>query len=129
MNSLIIDEFKRLCREAGEGCERSVSTSHFEPLLLRTLNFIKAHPEQLTEIKQIFVVMIARPNTGPWELITYCMRELQWTEVFIAAREELLKSNDFRVKDILTKIVEVYSVAWQDADLYSYYAKPRHTHS
>ena len=117
-----LDEFRSLCLAAKLACETIGSTFQFEPYLLAVLRLIKDDPIHWPEFKLYFVEMLSNPDLGPWELIAFCMRELQWPELLRGAQAQLEAATDFRVKSVMAKIVSVYETEWEDADLYRYYA-------
>ncbi len=102
------------------------STSDFEPQLLKVLEFVKASPEARRELGQAFAEMVSDPDRGAWEIIQFCMRELQWPEVHEALQREFdgaRAKNDWRSIPVLRHILDVYEPDWQGADLYAYYSK------
>jgi hypothetical protein len=70
----------------------------------------------------LFLSVIGNENE-PWELVQFCMRELQWKE----GKESITKlrddSNDLRFVTVMNDILAVYEDKWEDEDLYIYYSK------
>lgn len=118
-------QFEELCQEAKNACNSDYSSDHFEPYFLRVLEHIRLHPELQTEITATLVQMLSDDDKGPWELIPFCMHELRWPEVHVAAQERLRNESDHRIKSIMAKVLESFSDGWSDADIYSYYRKPK----
>lgn len=97
--------------------------NEFESLLLELLNFVKSRSQDAAYFKQCFIDIVIGVKYVPFEAVEFCMRELQWPEVRDVALRRLIDSPDFRVKDIMNRIIEVYDQVWQNRDLYAYYSQ------
>ena len=93
-----------------------------EPYFLNLLHFINAHPNQRDFFVSEFVNGL-RSGAQPWEVIQFCMRELQWEEIKNVAIDESSKTNDWRIISVMSNIIAVYEPEWEDADLYDYYSR------
>lgn len=122
MKDDIIDEFLLLLKSAEETCYKSISTTEYEPIFRKVLQFIETHTEHQSFFKGILVEMVTSPTLGPWELIPFCMHRLRWGEIKDAAQKELDSHEDWRVKNVMSKIIDSFSDDWQDADLYQLYS-------
>lgn len=94
-----------------------------EPSLLRILNHIKKNQHLKPEFVEYFSLLINDGTVGPYEIIVFCMRELQWQEVADAALNEIEENDDPRIISVMNDILEVYEDEWEDEDLYEYYSK------
>jgi hypothetical protein len=118
-----LTELEMLTLKATHACEGPVGTHEYEKAFLSVLNYMKEHPMDADAYKNYFVKMLSDPALGPWELIAFCMRELQWPEVLEAARERLKLMRDPRIKSVMAEVIEVYQPNWADSVLYDYYSK------
>jgi len=117
----IMRKFDDLCLESQKVLDETYDTIQVEPSYLRLLSLLKNNPE----FKSIFVVkllFILDKNNAPWEIIQFCMRELQWNEIKQEIETRLRVAEDLRMVAILNHILEVYDKEWVDADLYKYYS-------
>lgn len=119
MNS-ITDQFDVLCRkaEAAYGEELDVS---YETTLLNILKFVKQHPESNIEFVKKFKEILLS-NKGPFEAVSFCMRELRWPEIKEFVVQQMNLSEDPR-SEALRTIVTAYDEDWPDADLYEYFSR------
>jgi hypothetical protein len=124
MKNEILDKFYALCLEAKSACEQMGSASQFEPYLKDVLLYVKANPSLNPEFIEAFLQMLQSSRIGPWELVAFCMHDLHWSEIESAAREQLLREDDHRVKAIMLNVIDAFSDKWGDADIYQYYQKP-----
>lgn len=116
------NDFVNQCISAKYACDNFDSTQDFEPFLLRVLLFVKSNPLHVSDFKEYFTRMLHDPNLGPWELIEFCMRDLQWPEILEAAKRRMSANADHRIKAVMAKIIAVYQQNWEDRDLYKYYS-------
>lgn len=94
-----------------------------EPYLLKVLNHIKQNTTFKKEQLKYFHDLIIDGSLGPFEIIVFCMRELQWQEVATMAQERSKATNDPRTISVMQNILAVYEEDWEDSDLYEYYSK------
>jgi hypothetical protein len=118
-----LTELEFLILRAKQACEGPVGTHEYEGAFLSVLNYMKEHPMDEDAYKNHFIRMLSERALGPWELIAFCMRELQWPEVLKAARERLEKMRDPRIKSVMADVIEVYEPNWPDSVLYDYYSR------
>lgn len=118
------EEFIRLCDRVREKEALTCGVNEIEPELLKVLMFIKEHHSETEFFKNfILKIMVDKSPYYPHEIVVFCMRELQWSEVSRLAKLEKDKADDWRVIAIMDTILEVYDVEWEDADMYEYYSK------
>jgi len=121
----VMQKFKQLSSEANAILNRTFDCRKAEPIYIEILNLIKANPDYRSQFTKAFLVILSTGN-APWELIQFCMRELQWPEVRDAVlaemRSELEGHHDWRIIAVLNHILEVYEEEWRDSDLYKYYS-------
>jgi hypothetical protein len=115
--------FRSLAKKALDILDTTFDCRKAEPIYLEILHLIKENPESrplfIQEMLQIFGL-----GKGPWELIQFCMRELQWPEIKEELSNQLAKSGDPREIAVLNSILAVYELVWEDSDLYIYYGGP-----
>ena|SRR5579862_6044486 len=120
-----LTKLEMLILKAEKACEGPVGTREYEGAFLNVLNYMKEHPTDEDAYKNHFIKMLNDSTLGPWELIAFCMRELQWPEVLKAARERLQKMRDPRIKSVMADVIEVYQPNWPDSELYDYYSQKK----
>ena len=118
-----IEEFWRLCRQAGHAWEESADTKYYEPFLLKILRHVTSYPDLRSEFAQCFIDIVHDTTPAIWEIVMYCMRELQWSEVYDAADHEYHSNQDLRVQAVMEDILAVYEDEWENSDLFEYYSQ------
>ncbi|GAB4393535.1 MAG: hypothetical protein Tsb005_12250 [Gammaproteobacteria bacterium] len=131
MNTVMRD-FEVLCAQINLRAKETYGYNQIEDLLLKMLNFIKAHDDY----RDSFVVYFSEKISGEGEndlvygnynhliqIIQFCMREMQWPEIKEAAIRRKSASSDWRVIGTMDQILEVYETEWPDDELYEYYSK------
>ena len=119
------ERFKELSRRALEAREIHglVLPNQLEPFLVDVLNLAKSLPaEDREDLAQCFKEIVYNPAAGPWEIVQFCMRELQWPEVRQTVQEVYAKEKDLRTKRIMERILDVYNPYWEEAAFWNYYA-------
>ena len=122
-----LEMLKKLCHDVQKKWEVTYGIDGIEDLLLVVLNFLKLHPENHSEFIDYFASRVTRDEQFPYEILVFCMRELQWLEIKEAAIAENAKTDDWRIISVMNEIIAVYESEWEDADLYEYYSKPNKT--
>lgn len=122
MNHLL-NELKFLCQETQNKWEVTYGANEIEDCLLKVLIFIKKNLKHRSEFSNYFIDRIQRKEKFPLEIIIFCMRELQWSEIKEAVINEIYKASDPRIISAMKQILEVYETDWEDADMYEYYSK------
>jgi len=126
MNDIII-QFRKLAKQSWDVLEANYyDCRKVEPYYVKVLEFVKEHPECRSAFIKEFMGILGSKGM-PWELIQFCMRELQWQEikdaVLLKMKEEIAGNHDWRIISVLSSILEVYEEEWEDSDLYLYYSK------
>lgn len=115
----VIKQFDMLCDVAmaafGEELEISYETS-----LLNILEFVRKYPDHKDGFIDRFKVILTSGNS-PFEVVAFCMRELQWSEIRKFVILKMNPSEDPR-SEALRSTLTAYDEFWPDADLYSYYS-------
>jgi len=101
--SQITDKFWALCSEVDEALQ---GVDDVRPFLLNVLRFVQAMTQARQELAQCFIELLK--GRGPWEVASFCMRELRWPEVYDAATELLRGTDDFRVKTVMHHVRNAY---------------------
>ncbi|BBP61607.1 hypothetical protein [Pseudomonas sp. St316] len=114
----VIEEFDMLCdvAMAAFGEEQEIS---YEMSLLNILEFVKKHPDYKQDFVEKFKAILVSGNS-PFEVVAFCMRELQWPEIKEFVIIKMNPSEDPR-SEALRSTLTAYDELWPDADLYSYY--------
>jgi hypothetical protein len=60
-------------------------------------------------------------NNSPFEVVAFCMRELQWLEIKEFVVSKMSPSQDPR-SESLRGVLTAYDEIWPDADMYDYYS-------
>ena len=122
----VMNTFRNLAHKSGKVLDSTYDCRKAEPYYVEILKLIKMHPEHRAQFVKEFLSILNLGN-APWELIQFCMRELQWgeikNEITIEKQEELSGNHDWRINSVLDHILEVYEKKWEDAELYQYYSK------
>ncbi len=120
----IVNEFKELCKKADKTWETMTrGAPDLEPDLLAILEFTKKNLKHRDILVDCFVELVYDRTIGPFEIIVFCMRELQWEEIKEAAIAKCNKTHDPRVHAVMDDILEVYEPEWEFAEIYKYYAE------
>lgn len=122
----VMRKFEQLCQRANSILDETFDCRQVEPIYIKILNLIKSNPHYHDQFISA-LLSVLESGKAPWELIQFCMRELQWPEikdsVLIQMQAELEGKRDWRSISVLDHILEVYEPEWSDADLYKYYSK------
>jgi hypothetical protein len=121
MSSTNINTFWMLVSVTQNTWNKTYGVNEIEHHLLDILQFVKKHPTDKNDFIECFVTLL-QENSGPLEIVEFCMRELQWQEIKEVAEQMQRKSKDIRLRDAMQRIIDVYSENWDDADLYKYYS-------
>ena len=116
----IVKKFDKLCNVAMAAFSEELEVS-YEVSLLNILEFVKDNPGY----KDVFVdrfKLILMSGNSPFEVVAFCMRELQWAEVKEFVLSNMNPSQDPR-SEALRSVLTAYDDFWSDADIYRYYDK------
>lgn len=102
-------QFWKLCKKAQKAWDHNIyGDFELEQDLLPILNLVKANPQYRDAFVKGFIEIIRYDNKGPLEIVMYCMRELQWEEIRMAAIKWMHESEDMRVKMAMSDLLEGY---------------------
>ena len=113
----IMRQFEQLTHEANEVLNKTFDCRKVEPIYIEILNLIKENPRYHNQFVTALLSILSS-GKAPWELIQFCMRELQWPEIKNSIFAELEGAKDWRVISVLNHILEVYESEWEDAIIY-----------
>ncbi len=116
----VIKEFDELCDMAMAAFGEELDIT-YEMSLLNILEFVKKHPDCKDDFISRFK-LILMSGSSPFEVVAFCMRELQWPEIKKFVISNMNPSEDPR-SEALRSTLTAYDERWPDADLYSYYAE------
>jgi len=122
MGNTNLNTFWELVLVTQNAWNETYGVNEIEHHLLDILEFVKKYPGDKDNFIKGFVTLL-QENRGPFEIVEFCMRELQWLEVKEATEQIQRKSRDIRVQNVMQRIIDVYSEKWNDADLYKYYSE------
>lgn len=116
----VLKDFDMLCDSAMAAYGEELDIS-YEKSMVKILDFVKSNLEQ----RSLFVSRfeeILMSNNSPFEVVAFCMRELQWFEIknFVVSKMDPLQ--DPR-SEALRSVLTAYDNVWPDADLYQYYSE------
>lgn len=114
----VIKEFDELCDMAMAAFGEELDIT-YEMSLLNILEFVKKHPDCKDDFISRFK-LILMSGSSPFEVVAFCMRELQWPEIKEFVISNMNPSEDPR-SEALRSTLTAYDERWPDADLYSYY--------
>lgn len=117
------NQFWHLVLEASNAWEKYDNPKLYEPKYVDLLKFVKSKPDFKPHFVNYFIEIVNDPKKGVWEIVAFCMRELQWLEVQKKVFEIKKQSHDHRSIPIYDDILSVYNEDWEDSDLWSYYSK------
>ena len=115
----VIREFDKLCDVAIAAFGEELDIS-YEMSLLNILKFVKKYPDYKEGFLDKFK-MILTSGGAPFEVVAFCMRDLQWPEIKEFVISKMNPSEDPR-SEALRSTLTAYDEFWPDADLYSYYS-------
>lgn len=121
-----INHFWKLCQEATIVWNKSADTKHYEPYFLKVLTHVKSNENYKEEFKNCFIEIVRNIDLAAWEIVLFCMRELQWKEVYDVVNEQIGISKTIGVKAIMESILQVFDEKWEDSDLFEYYRTNKH---
>jgi len=110
--------FDKLCDKAMAAFGEELDIS-YETSMIEVLNFVKSNSDQ----KDLFVARFEEmlmSNNSPFEVVAFCMRELQWLEIKEFVVSKMNPSQDPR-SESLRGVLTAYDEVWLDADMYDYY--------
>jgi hypothetical protein len=114
-----IEAFDAIGVQAGKVLDETYSLEQAEPLFVEALELVKANPQLRSEFEAEFT-KILDDGLAPFEIVEFCMRDLQWPVI----REHVvgqLRKSDARRGQVLQRILDVYEPHWENEDLYQYY--------
>lgn len=114
----VIKQFDMLCDVAMAAFGEELEIS-YEMSLLNILEFVKKYPDYKGDFIDRFEIILTSRNS-PFEVVAFCMRELQWPEIKEFVILKMNPSEDPR-SESLRSTLTAYDEFWPDADLYSYY--------
>lgn len=117
-----IKTFDDVCIEAGRVLDQTYSLESAEPFFVEALKMVKANPGLRLEFEGEFK-RILDDGFAPFEIVEFCMRDLQWP----AIREHVisrLRNSDVRKGQVLQRVLDVYDRDWENEDLYQYFRSP-----
>ncbi|NWD71474.1 hypothetical protein HX870_28120 [Pseudomonas gingeri] len=114
----VIEQFDRLCDVAVAAFGEELEVS-YESCLLEILNFVKKHPRYRSDFIDKFK-NILMSGDSPFEVVAFCMRELQWGEIKDFVVLNMDPSQNPR-SESLRSVLTAYDRIWPDADMYKYY--------
>lgn len=116
--SEVIKQFDILCDVAAAAFSEELEIS-YETSLLNILEFVKKNPEYKEDFIERFK-LILMSGGSPFEVVAFCMRELQWYEIKEFVISKMNPSENPR-SEALRSTLTAYDEFWPDADLYRYY--------
>lgn len=116
--SEIIKQFDTLCDVAMAAFGEELEFS-YEKSLLDILEFVKKNPGHKEDFIGRFE-LILMSNNSPFEVVAFCMRELQWPEIKEFVISKMNPSQEPR-SEALRSVLTAYDDFWPDADMYKYY--------
>jgi hypothetical protein len=119
MNTDAIDVFFELCHKAKNVCDRNPSASEWLPSFESVLAHLRSNGNLRSKFEDAFIKIIDNPDLAPWELIAYCMHFLQWKRVQVKVLDNMASSCDWRIKTIMSHILDSFNDDWEDRVLYS----------
>jgi len=116
--SQIPKDFDKLCDRAMAAFGEELDIS-YEMSMVEILKFVKSHLNR----KEFFVTRFEEmmSNNSPFEVVAFCMRELQWLEIKEFVVSKMSPSQDPR-SESLRGVLTAYDEIWPDADMYDYYS-------
>lgn len=114
----ILNEFDMLCDIAMAAFDEELDIS-YEMSMVNILEFVKSNLEQRALLVSRFEDILMS-NDSPFEVVAFCMRELQWPELkeFVISKMNPLQNPR---SEALRGVLTAYDEVWPDADLYRYY--------
>ncbi|MBV6752263.1 hypothetical protein KV580_18260 [Pseudomonas chlororaphis] len=118
----VINEFDMLCDAAMAAFGEELDIS-YEKSLLKILEFIKNNLEYKEDFMCGFEGILMSGHSS-FEVVAFCMRELQWPEIKDFVVSKMNPSQNPR-SEALRGVLTAYDEFWPDADLYKYYDAER----
>lgn len=120
MRNTIEEEFNQLLILSNQAHSEELEIS-YESTLVDILNFIKKHLDHKSYFIEKFKGLL-RSDKYSFEIIAFCMHELQWQEILDYVLLIIDIKNNPR-DEALRTIIDAYDSEWSDADLYRYYSR------
>jgi len=110
--------FNELCQAADSAEEKIEHLPLLEPYLLKTLEYVIAHPEKRKDILEKFFEILNSKEPFSLEIVAYCMRELQWPEILTECKRIRADPNYSQRRILgIRGVLDVYSGEW-DGDIF-----------
>lgn len=117
----IQDRFWELCGEATAKFDECRDHRKIEPILLKILFLAKENPIEKAFFINAFTKILQNPGKWTNLIVTFCMRELRFSEVYEKAieLEKTQPFDDAAAQDV----IRVYRPIWPFGHSYEYYRK------
>jgi hypothetical protein len=114
--------FQQLCEAAARSYAESPTDALYqEPHYLAVLRFVLDHPKEKDIFLRAYVSMMDNPKKELIPLIQFCMHQLQWDEVAVAAQRIAEQSNDSLIVRWMELIRRSFTKEWPGLGYYDYY--------
>jgi len=109
-----------------------VGAENLEPEFLKTLQFIKRHPDLRPRLVGEFARMLQDKSYGRYMLIQFCMHELRWPETLASAKQiyaagqmalirQQLHGTASQQLAFLEEVIASFDDTWNGRRLFKYY--------
>jgi hypothetical protein len=98
----IATDFADLCRDVTRATYGTVLLADCEPQFSRVLAFVRAQPDSRADLIECFQSILSS------DITRFCMRQLQWPEIAIAAREKMRGDIHNSEYESLQRLLAVY---------------------
>ena len=124
MNKQFLEyEFNLLVSIANKAWDKGVDCSDYQKEILDILWFVERYPDNKSEFVSLFCKIISNADRGNWEIVTFCMRKLQWLEVKEYIENILISLTDYRKIEMMEDILNAYEDEWEDEYMWPYFNK------
>jgi hypothetical protein len=122
--------FWTLHEELAQSINSNTTNAEIEAGLCKILEFIKQHEAARPLLSECLREMVRNTSYGEvawmtWELVPFCMRELQWPEIREEIKLRLRASQDHSEKRILRHMLEPFENPRLFDQHYVYYINKR----
>lgn len=118
---VVVAEFKERCEIARRMWNSAISTLDYEGPFVQVLDLVRQNLHCRSMLSPIFIEYLRAFDFSLLDLIAFCMHELRWQEVFVAAQRMHGKSARLDEQHAMNCIMDAFEDDWSDRDLYPYF--------
>ncbi|MBM3116075.1 hypothetical protein [Jeongeupia naejangsanensis] len=123
-------QFWLLCETVDAADTVESRVPDLEPLLLKVLQLAKTEQENRDTLVKCFVQLVDGSREMSRWIVLFCMRELKWPEIQLAANDRFERAGGARAPRLMNWISDINWVyddtLWEHADFFWYFWSQEH---